>query len=72
MIVAKTKMEHMPENCKKCSIRETRFFKELGHTEGVCGAKHRICPREKKESGNVGYAMPSWCPLMDIYFPEDE
>lgn len=71
MIVATTKMEKMPKSCKKCSLRETRTF-ECGIVEGVCGAKHRICQKEKKPSGNVGYGMPDWCPLMDIYFPEDE
>lgn len=71
MIVAKTKMKKIPENCKKCSISYSNEFSG-GVYDRVCRIKHRICPKEKKTSGNVGYGIPSWCPLMYIELIEEE
>lgn len=65
MIVAKTKMVRVPETCKKCS-------KAIDDVQGKwCSLTGNFCPHEKKPSGNTGYGMPTWCPLMDIDFLED-
>lgn len=61
MIVAKLNMKKLPETCKKC---HKKVSIKNGPTH--CRLTGRPCPTEKKESGNVGYAMPDWCPLMDI------
>lgn len=68
MIVAKLNMKKLPETCKKCP---NKIVLDDG-CKAKCSITGYYCPTEKKPSGNVGYAMPSWCPLMDIYFPEDE
>lgn len=62
MIVAKTKMTCIPETCKKCSLADVKHFGFHG-TERYCGITKRVCPVEKKPSGNMGYGKPNWCPL---------
>lgn len=67
MIVAKTKMVRIPETCKKCSMAEGEFINcESPGIYKRCTLTGILCPKEKKESGNIGYGMPTWCPLMDI------
>lgn len=68
MIVAKMNMKKLPETCKKCHNKIT----VRNATAARCQFTGRLCPTEKKESGNVGYGMPSWCPLMDINLLEDD
>lgn len=70
MIVAKTKMVRIPETCKKCSLSEVRHYGFLD-TDRYCGITKRMCPTVKKQSGNIGYGMPTWCPLMDIDLLEE-
>lgn len=63
MIVAKTKMTRLPETCKKCSLSQVEHY-GFCDTERYCGITNRACPTEKKQSGNVGYGKPDWCPLI--------
>lgn len=72
MIVAKTKMVHIPETCKKCPMAKNEFG-DWGVTFAPkrCLLTGRDCPQEKKPSGNTGYGMPTWCPLMDIDLLEE-
>lgn len=68
MIVAKTKMVRIPDTCKKCPFKEV-----VGNNcKSYCTLTGHICPTEKKESGNIGYGMPTWCPLMDIDLIEED
>lgn len=68
MIVVKTKMKQIPESCRKCSFKQVLNNNCMAY----CAITGRDCPAEKKPSGNVGYGMPSWCPLMDIELIDDE
>lgn len=65
MIVTKTKMKKIPKTCKTCPFKRYAF--------GCCYCLFTglNCPTEKKESGNVGYGMPDWCPLMEIKLIEE-
>lgn len=58
MIVAKTKLRKLPENCGKCPLSRMNW---TGERE--CGINRRLCPEERKSSGRYGYYKPSWCPL---------
>lgn len=70
MIVAKTNMKKLPKTCKSCKFKNT-YFQGYIAAGATCDLTGRECPTEKKESGNVGYGMPDWCPLMDIDLLED-
>lgn len=65
MIVAKTNMKKIPATCKDCKFKTT-YFQGYLSCGATCDLTGRECHTEKKPSGNVGYGMPSWCPLMDI------
>lgn len=68
-------MKRMPETCKKCSasvVEHYPFEDETEDTAMVCSIMNKCCPVERKPNGCDGYTMPEWCPLMDIYFPEEE
>lgn len=67
MIVAKTKMVRIPETCKKCSARRI----DNQFNVSYCNFTGKECPLEDKRNGNIGYGMPTWCPLMDIDLLED-
>lgn len=62
MIFAKTKMKRIPETCKKCSMARNY----VGDDEKWCSVTGYCCPKEKKQSGNVGYGKPDWCPLIEL------
>lgn len=74
MIVAKTKMKRIPETCKKCSFAKIEYAGNEFYTskDRYCKITGYECPIGTKPSGNVGYGMPSWCPLMDIELIDDE
>lgn len=67
MIFAKTKMTRIPETCKKCSMSK-KSYDCFGYKDPDkrCFLTGLFCPKEKKESGNIGYGKPDWCPLMDL------
>ena len=60
MIMAKTRLRKMPENCGKCALSRQNW---TGERE--CAINRRLCPEERKSSGRFGYYKPSWCPLVE-------
>ena len=61
MIVAKTRLQKMPQSCRKCSLSTVDSWTG----DRVCNIKHRLCPLEVR-NGHVSYAKPEWCPLVEV------
>lgn len=69
MIYAKTSMKKLPNTCKNCVM--TIWVKDdiTRKYNKYCSIVGKICPMEKKQSGNYGYTKPNWCPLVCIENP---
>lgn len=69
MIYAKTRMKNIPKTCKDCSCSNfvmDRLDGAVYTSYRTCGIVWKMCPYEKKKSGNWGYGKPDWCPLVEI------
>lgn len=65
MIVAKTKMKKIPDNCKKCSFSVVKHFGYFD-TLRICSVRRKECPMERSQHKNMKYMKPTWCPLVEI------
>lgn len=61
MIYAKTKLKKILATCKTCSLSICDIYGAR-----TCGVRHKECPWEYSESGNLRYGKPSWCPLVEL------
>lgn len=61
MIVARTRLRKIPENCGKCPLSYNDWA-----SGRMCGAKHRDCEYSRTAHGNWAFIRPNWCPLIEI------
>lgn len=64
MIVAKTKMRKLPENCKKCMMSSVEY--DWPYSYRVCRILGVVCPTERSDRGNEKYGKLDDCPLFEM------
>ena len=61
MIIAKTRLRKIPENCGKCSLAFENFADDR-----FCIITKKDCPCFISHSGKIKFKKASWCPLKEV------
>ena len=62
MIIAKTRLKKIPNNCRECAFSARNHWAEERH----CRITMKDCPWIKKPSGNFAYGKAPNCPLVEV------